>query len=67
MPTQYIHEPWCAPTAVQEVAKCVIGCDYPLPMVDHVRASETNIERMKQVYAHLAQYKSQGAQLPSFI
>jgi cryptochrome len=61
MPTQYIHEPWLAPKAVQMAARCVVGHDYPLPMVDHKKASKVNIERVKQVYAQLAKYSNNGA------
>ena len=60
MPTRYIHEPWVAPDAVQQAARCIIGRDYPMPMVDHIKASQINIERIKQVYAQLAKYKPQG-------
>lgn len=56
-PTKYIHEPWTAPESVQRAAKCVIGRDYPMPMVDHIKQSQNNIERMKQVYQQLAHYR----------
>jgi cryptochrome len=56
-PTKYIHEPWTASESVQKVAKCLIGKDYPLPMVNHVVASRNNMERMKQVYQQLAKYR----------
>nr|ABO38435.1 cryptochrome 2 [Antheraea pernyi] len=59
MPTRYIHEPWVAPESVQQAAQCVVGCDYPLPMLDHTKASQINLERIKQVYAQLAKYKPQ--------
>lgn len=57
---QYIHEPWNAPESVQRAAKCIIGKDYPLPMVNHQEASRLNIERMKQVYQRLTQYRGNG-------
>lgn len=57
MPVQYIHEPWTAPENVQRATKCIIGKDYPLPMVNHCVASKINIERMKQVYQQLITYK----------
>lgn len=57
MPVNYIHEPWLAPENVQCAAKCIIGKDYPLPMVNHAIASRINIQRMKQVYQQLANYK----------
>lgn len=58
MPIQYIHEPWTAPENVQRAAKCIIGKDYPLPMVNHASASRINIQRMKQVYQQLANYRT---------
>nr|XP_023017756.1 cryptochrome-2-like [Leptinotarsa decemlineata] len=57
MPLQYIHEPWLAPDSVQQAAKCIVGKSYPLPMVNHTNASRINIQRMKQVYQQLANYK----------
>jgi cryptochrome len=56
-PTKYIHEPWMANEAVQKSAKCIIGKDYPMPMINHVVASRNNMERMKQVYQQLAKYR----------
>lgn len=67
MPTRYIHEPWVAPEAVQQSARCIIGRDYPMPMVDHAKASQVNIERIKQVYAQLAKYKPQGTLNPNAV
>lgn len=57
MPIQYIHEPWTAPDIVQRATKCIIGKDYPLPMVNHSVASKINIQRMKQVYQQLTTYR----------
>ncbi|XP_028129721.2 cryptochrome-1-like [Diabrotica virgifera virgifera] len=57
MPTQYIHEPWLASEKIQQASKCIIGKDYPLPMVNHGVASRINIQRMRQVYQQLANYK----------
>nr|CAI5838380.1 unnamed protein product [Callosobruchus analis] len=57
MPVEYIHEPWLAPENVQRATKCVIGRDYPLPMVNHATASRINLHRMKQAYQQLANYK----------
>uniref|UniRef100_A0A4W3KCE6 Cryptochrome circadian regulator 2 n=1 Tax=Callorhinchus milii TaxID=7868 RepID=A0A4W3KCE6_CALMI len=56
-PTKYIYEPWNAPLAVQKAAKCIIGIDYPKPIVNHAEASRLNIERMKQIYQQLSHYK----------
>lgn len=58
MPVQYIHEPWTAPENIQRASKCIIGKDYPLPMVNHGVASRINIQRMKQVYQQLSNYRT---------
>ncbi|XP_013416713.1 cryptochrome-1 [Lingula anatina] len=52
-PAKYIYDPWNAPEHVQKMAKCIIGKDYPLPMVNHAEVSHINMERMKQVYQHI--------------
>ncbi|XP_043255405.1 cryptochrome-1-like [Colletes gigas] len=62
-PTRFIHEPWNAPLSVQRAAKCIIGQDYSLPIVNHSRSSRINIERMKQVYQQLNKYRGNGASL----
>lgn len=49
MPLRYLFEPWKAPRAVQEKAKCVIGVDYPKPMVDHTKASKECYNLMTEV------------------
>jgi len=38
VPTAYVHMPWTMPADVQHAAGCVIGCDYPAPLVDHAQA-----------------------------
>lgn len=40
LPDPYIHEPWRAPVEVQRQAGCVIGRDYPAPLVEHGAARE---------------------------
>lgn len=59
-PAKYIYEPWTAPESVQRAAKCIIGKDYPVPMVNHAEVSKLNTGRMKQVYQQLAVYASIG-------
>jgi cryptochrome len=49
-PDKYIYEPWTAPKAVQEKAGCIIGIDYPEPLVDHAKASQENKSKMKEAY-----------------
>ena len=51
MPDKYVYEPWKAPLEVQRAAGCVVGVDYPAPIVDHDVASKANIARMTAAYA----------------
>uniref|UniRef100_A0A7S3R4Y9 Photolyase/cryptochrome alpha/beta domain-containing protein n=1 Tax=Dunaliella tertiolecta TaxID=3047 RepID=A0A7S3R4Y9_DUNTE len=50
MPAKYIYEPWTAPKEVQQRANCIIGRDYPAPIVDHAVASKECIARMGAAY-----------------
>ena len=43
MPDKYIYEPWKAPPVVQATARCIVGKDYPQPIVDHAAASKANM------------------------
>ncbi|KAJ8314578.1 hypothetical protein KUTeg_006728 [Tegillarca granosa] len=65
-PPKYIYEPWNAPESVQKAAKCIIGKDYPLPMVSHAEVSRINTERMKHVYQKLA-LRASAASIPKSI
>jgi deoxyribodipyrimidine photo-lyase len=40
VPDEYIHEPWKMPVELQRASSCVIGVDYPPPIVDHAAAKE---------------------------
>jgi hypothetical protein len=42
--------PWKAPADVQQKANCIIGKDYPEPIVDHKAASQANKDKMKEAY-----------------
>ena len=50
-PTKYIYEPWKAPVSVQQECGCVIGVDYPHPIVSHEIVSKANMEKMKIAYS----------------
>lgn len=50
MPAQYLFEPWKAPEDVQKKARCIIGKDYPKPLVDHATKHKQNLDRMKSAY-----------------
>jgi len=49
-PDKYIYQPWEAPLAVQKAAGCIIGQDYPRPIVDHAVVSKENMAKMKKAY-----------------
>jgi deoxyribodipyrimidine photo-lyase len=45
VPDEYLAEPWTMPAEVQEASGCVIGSDYPAPIVDHAQARREAIDR----------------------
>ena len=47
VPDKYLREPWTMPEEVQEECGCVIGTDYPEPIVDHRKAREEAFERYR--------------------
>nr|AQX17843.1 putative photolyase-cryptochrome [Lampea lactea] len=49
-PVKYIYEPWEAPKNVQEAAGCIIGQDYPRPIVEHKTVSQANMGKLKKAY-----------------
>ncbi len=49
VPDRYIHEPHKMETAVQQTANCLIGKDYPAPIVDHRAARERTLSAYKAV------------------
>lgn len=59
-PQKYVHEPWKAPKKVQQEAGCVIGKDYPFPIVDHDVVRKENVQKMKEQYAR-KKYGSPGS------
>ncbi len=52
-PEKYIFEPWTAPLVVQEKAGCIIGKDYPKPIVDHKKISKINMDKMGKAYGKI--------------
>ncbi len=48
VPEKFIHTPWEMPATVQKKAKCIMGQDYPLPIVDHQEARERTLAAYKQ-------------------
>ena len=40
VPQRYLHAPWEMPPETQRASRCVVGSDYPAPIVDHAWARE---------------------------
>jgi deoxyribodipyrimidine photo-lyase len=51
VPDEFIHAPWTMPAGVQREAGCVIGRDYPAPLVDHAAQRERALALFKAVRA----------------
>jgi deoxyribodipyrimidine photo-lyase len=47
VPDEYLAEPWTMPGDVQERSGCVIGRDYPEPIVDHAEARRQALDRYR--------------------
>ena len=43
VPDRFSHEPWRMPLDVQRKADCIMGQDYPAPIVDHAWARERTL------------------------
>jgi deoxyribodipyrimidine photo-lyase len=54
VPDQYLHAPWTMPPLEQQLAACMIGRDYPAPMVDHAGARLRALALFKTVKMTLA-------------
>jgi deoxyribodipyrimidine photo-lyase len=48
VPDRFIHQPWKMPLDVQQKAGCIIGQDYPAPIVDHAWARERTLAAYAQ-------------------
>ncbi len=44
VPAKYVHEPWKLPPLLQAELGCVIGRDYPAPVVDHAAARQRALD-----------------------
>jgi deoxyribodipyrimidine photo-lyase len=49
VPAERLAEPWTMGEAEQRAAGCVIGRDYPAPIVDHARERRRALERYRRV------------------
>ncbi len=48
VPDEYIYEPWTMPEAMQQKVGCVIGKEYPAPIVDHKTARAYALEKNRE-------------------
>jgi deoxyribodipyrimidine photo-lyase len=48
VPARFIHEPWKMPADEQRRAGCIMGKDYPAPVVDHAWARERVLAAYRQ-------------------
>lgn len=60
LPDKYVYEPWKAPVAVQQKSGCILGDDYPFPIVDHDIVAKENMAKMKEAYANQDNISSGG-------
>ena len=59
LPKEYVFEPWKAPMEIQKKAKCIIGKDYPFPLIsDHISQSKENMQKMKKIKVDLSLMES---------
>jgi deoxyribodipyrimidine photo-lyase len=48
VPDRYLAEPWTMPVEAQREAGCMIGSDYPEPIVDHAEARRAALDRYRR-------------------
>jgi deoxyribodipyrimidine photo-lyase len=47
VPMPFIHTPWRMPHDVQRACRCIIGRDYPAPIVDHAIMKDRAIAKFR--------------------
>ncbi len=52
-PAEYIHQPWKAPQYIQKEAGCLIGKDYPKPIVDVCEQGQLCCKRIQSIMSAL--------------
>lgn len=48
VPQSFVHEPWRMPDSLQREIGCMIGKEYPRPIVDHLVAKTAAIEKYRR-------------------
>jgi deoxyribodipyrimidine photo-lyase len=49
VPARYLHTPWEMPLDVQRKSGCLVGADYPAPIIDHQFARQRTLAAFKNV------------------
>jgi len=49
VPNNWIHQPWIMNEDLQNTAKCLIGKDYPAPIIDHKCAIKNARQRIGEI------------------
>ena len=49
VPSGFIHEPWLMNATLQDKSSCIIGNDYPYPIVEYKLSYDKAKERIKEV------------------
>lgn len=52
-PDDYIYEPWKTPLEIQRRSHCIVGADYPQPMINHEDARRECVTKLRGVYQTL--------------
>lgn len=60
VPTKFVHEPWKMQTAQQKRSSCIIGVDYPAPVVDLMKSADHNRQLYEQSVGHDPDDRSGG-------
>lgn len=48
VPSEFIHTPHDMPPIIQRQSRCIIGRDYPAPIIDHAAAKKRAIEKFRR-------------------
>jgi deoxyribodipyrimidine photo-lyase len=51
VPAAYVHEPWTMTPIEQQAVGCLVGRDYPTPIVEHAAVRERTLAAYKQAHA----------------
>ena len=61
LPSKYAYEPHLAPPSVQKESNCIIGQDYPFPLVDRKLRAKENLAKFKD---SLGRHRLSGTEDP---